>query len=110
MVVFLDKILIYSKDRDKHITHLRIVLQTLKEHQLHRKYKKHEFWLEEVVFLGHVIPKEGIKVNLYKMKAVTKCPRPTNVTENRNLLGLAGYYQGSGRIFQRTSSMTNLLK
>jgi len=49
-VVFIDNIFVYSKDRDEHITHLRMVLQTLSEHQLHRKCKKHEFWLEEVVF------------------------------------------------------------
>jgi len=42
-VVFLDNILIYSKDRNKHITHLRTVLQTLREHQLRSKYKKREF-------------------------------------------------------------------
>ena len=61
-VAFVDNILIYSKDRNEHITHLRIGLQTLREHQLHSKYRKHEFWLEEVVFLGHVVSKEGIKL------------------------------------------------
>jgi len=54
-VVFIDNILIYSKERNKHINHLRMVLQTLREHQLHSKYKKREFWLEEVVFLGYVV-------------------------------------------------------
>jgi len=70
-VVFMDHIFIYSKDRDKHITHLRMGLQTLRKHQLHRKYKKREFWLEEVEFWledvefwGHVISKERIKANL----------------------------------------------
>jgi len=43
MVVFIENILIFSKDKDKHITHLRMVLQTLREHQLHDKYEKHEF-------------------------------------------------------------------
>jgi len=78
-VVFMDNMLIYSKDRDKHITNLRTLLQTLREHQLHSKYKKREFLLEEVIFLGHVVSKEGIKVNLQKEKVVTKCPRLTNV-------------------------------
>ena len=85
-------------------------MQTLREHQLHSKYKKHEFWLEEVVFLGHVISNEGIKADLQTMKAVTRCPRHTNVIETRNFLGLAGYYQVSGRICQITSSQTILLK
>jgi len=72
VVVYIKDVLKYSKDKDKHTIHLRTVLQTLSEHQLHSKYKKHEFWLEEVVFLGQV-SKEGIKVDLQKVKAVTKC-------------------------------------
>jgi len=60
MVVFINNILIYSKDRDEHITHLRMVLQTLREHQLRNKYKKRKFWLEKVVFLGHVASKKAL--------------------------------------------------
>jgi len=62
MVVFINDMLIYSKDRYEHTAHLKIVLQTLREHQLYGKLKKCEFWLEEMVFLGHVVSKEGIKV------------------------------------------------
>jgi len=91
--VFVKDILIYSKDRDEHTIHLRTVLQTLREHQLHSKYKKHEFWLEKVVFLGHVVSKEGIKVDLLKVKVVTECPRLSNVTETRNFLDLTEYYR-----------------
>jgi len=50
VVVFIDDILIYSKDRDEHADHLRMVLQTLREHQFYGKLKKCEFWLEEVMF------------------------------------------------------------
>ena len=63
VVVFINDILIYSKDRDEHADHLRMVLQTMREHQLYGKLKKCEFWLEEVVFLGHVVTKAGIKVD-----------------------------------------------
>ena len=75
VVIFIDNILIWSKDRDAHITHLRMVLQTLKEYQLRRKYKKCKFWLEEMVFLGHVVSKEGSKVGLQKVKAIIICLR-----------------------------------
>ena len=71
-MVFIDDILIYSKDKDEHADHLRMVLQTLREHQLYGKLKKCEFWLEEVVFLGHAVTKEGIKVNPQKVKAITE--------------------------------------
>jgi len=73
----------------------------MRTHRLHDKYKKHEFWLEEVLLLGHVISVEGIKVDLQKGKAVTECRKPTNLTDFRNFLELAGYCGAFGRIFQR---------
>ena len=82
--------MIDSKDRDEHTIHLRTVLQTLREHQSHSKYKKREFWLEEVVFSGHAVSKEGIKVDFQKVKAVIKCQRLANVTEIGSFLGFSG--------------------
>ena len=73
MGVFIKDILKYSEGRDEYLVHLWIVLQTLREHQLHGKYKKHEYWLEVMVFLEHMVPKDEIKVNLQKVKAITKC-------------------------------------
>jgi len=111
VVVFIDDILIYSKDNEKHAQHLPIVLQTLREHQLYAKLKKYEFWLEEVVFLGHVVSKEGIKVDPQKIKAIVDWPTPTNVTEVRSFRGLAGYYRRFIKDFSKISSpLTNLLK
>jgi len=71
VVVFIDDILIYSMDRAEHLIDLRIVLQFLREPQLYGKLKNWESWLEEVVFLEHVVSKEGIKVSLQKVKAIT---------------------------------------
>jgi hypothetical protein len=68
------------------------VLQTLRENQLYVKLDKCEFWLKEVVFLGHVIFAEGIIMDLRKVEAVLKWERPTNVIEIQSFLGLAGYY------------------
>ena len=93
VVVFIDDILIYSRSTEEHEKHLRIVLQLLKEKQLYAKFKKCEFWLEEVGFLGHIINKEGISVDLAKIEAIKDWPRPTSVTEVRSFLGLAGYYR-----------------
>jgi len=64
MVVFINDILVYSRDKDKHTIHLRTVLQTLREHQIYDRLRMCEFWLEEMVFLGHVVFKEMIKVDL----------------------------------------------
>jgi len=86
VAVFINDILIYSKDREVHVDHLRIVLQTLREHHLYGKLKKCEFWLEEVVLLGHVLIKEAIKVDPQKVKAITEWSRPTNVTKIKSFM------------------------
>ena len=70
MIIFIDDILIYSKSQAEHEQHLRIILQTLREHQLYAKLSKCNFWLQEVEFLGHTICKEGIKVDPKKVEAV----------------------------------------
>ena len=61
VIVFINDILIYSKDRNEHPNHLRTVLHILVEHQLFAKFSKWEFWLNSVQFLGHVISKDGIR-------------------------------------------------
>ena len=55
MVVFIDDILVYSKNEQKHEQHFRIVLQALREKQLYAKLSKCDFWLKEVSFLGHIV-------------------------------------------------------
>ena len=70
--VFIDDILIHSRDKEERTIHLRTVLQTLKRHQLYRKLKKCEFWLEDVVLLRHVVSKAGSKVDPQKIKAIIK--------------------------------------
>ena len=93
VVVFLDDILVYSSSYIEHEKHLREVLHTPREHRLYAKLNKCEFWLKEVIFLGHVILAEGILVDPRKVEAVLKWERPTNMTEIRSFLRLAGYYR-----------------
>ncbi|KAL0560242.1 hypothetical protein IC582_000642 [Cucumis melo] len=62
MIVFIDDILVYSVNREGHEEHLRIVLQNLRDKQLYAKFSKCEFWLEQVVFLGHVVSAKGVSV------------------------------------------------
>jgi hypothetical protein len=60
IVVFIDDILVYSKDEEEHAKHLRLSLQKLWEHQLYAKLNKCEFWLRQVSSLGHIISEGGI--------------------------------------------------
>ena len=101
VIVFIDDILIYSKSEEEHEQHLRIALQTLKDHRLYAKFSKCEFWLQEVKFLGHVISQQGIAVDSSKTDAVANWTRPTNATEVRSFLGLAGYYRRFVEVSQR---------
>ena len=81
VVVFVDDILIYSKFEEDHERHLRVVLQTLREHQLYAKFSKCEFWLSEVRFLGHMLWALSVSVDLKKVEAVMSWERPKSVFE-----------------------------
>ncbi|XP_073024377.1 uncharacterized protein [Primulina eburnea] len=93
VVVFIDDILVYSPSEEDHKEHLHLTLQMLREKELYAKFKKCEFWLKSVTFLGHIISKEGVSVDHKKVEAITGWPRPKTVTEIRSFLGLAGYYR-----------------
>ena len=104
VIVFIDDILIYSRSQEEHDSHLRIVLQTLREKELYAKFSKCEFWLEKVSFLGHVVTKDGVSVDPSKIEAITNWERPTSVTEIRSFLGLAGYYRRFVEGFSRLAT------
>ena len=76
VVVFIDDILVYSKDAQEHEQHLKIVLQTLREKKLHAKLRKCDFWLKEVSFLGHVVSAEGIRVDPTNIEAIVNWKPP----------------------------------
>ena len=93
VIVFIDDILVYSKTEEEHERHLREVLETLEREQLYAKFSKCEFWLKEVQFLGHVVNKEGIKVDQAKVEAIKNWETPKTPSDIRSFLGLAGYYR-----------------
>jgi hypothetical protein len=93
VLVFIDDILVYSKNNDDHEEHLRLVLQKSRDNQLYAKYSKCEFWLDEVPFLGHIISNGGISVDPTKVREIVGWKILSSVTEIRSFLGLAGYYR-----------------
>jgi hypothetical protein len=70
MEVFIDDILIFSKTKEEHEMHLRLVLEKLRAHQLYARFSKCEFWLSKVAFLGHVISARGVSVDPGKVRDV----------------------------------------
>ncbi|GKE03922.1 putative reverse transcriptase domain-containing protein [Tanacetum coccineum] len=89
VIVFIDDILIYSKTKEDHEVHLKLVLELLKKERLYAKFSKCEFWLQEVHFLGHVVNHNGIHVDPSKIEAVKNWKAPTTPSEIRSFLGLA---------------------
>jgi hypothetical protein len=93
MVVFIDDILIYSQSEGEHVNHLKMVLQRLREHQLYAKLSKCEFWINEVLFLGHIINKEGLVVDPKKVADNLNWKAPTDARGIKSFIGMAGYYR-----------------
>ena len=88
VIVFIDDTLVYLKNENDHMVHLRV--QTLKTHQLYAKYSKYEFLLRSVTFLVYIISSEGVEVHPRKMEAVKNWPRRLTLIDIRSFLSLAG--------------------
>ncbi|GJX45800.1 reverse transcriptase domain-containing protein [Tanacetum coccineum] len=109
VIVFIDDILIYSRNKEEHANHLRIILELLKKEKLYAKFSKCDFWIHIVQFLGHLIDSQGLHVDPAKIEAVKNWTSPTTPTEIRQFLGLAGYYRRFIKDFSKIAkSLTEL--
>ncbi|GJV42121.1 putative nucleotidyltransferase, ribonuclease H [Tanacetum coccineum] len=109
VIVFIDDILIYSKTREEHVEHLRLVLELLRKEKLYAKFSKCEFWLREVQFLRHVINGNGIHVDPSKIEAVKNWKAPRTPSEVHSFLGLAGYYRRFIENFSKIAKSLTIL-
>ena len=91
--VYMDDLLVFSKNHHDHIQHLRSVLSLLRKHRLYAKPKKCEWLKPELAFLGHIIGADGIKVDPGKIAVVKAHPVPKTLTELRQFLGLTNYFR-----------------
>ncbi|GKC30686.1 putative reverse transcriptase domain-containing protein [Tanacetum coccineum] len=109
VIVFIDDILIYSKSKQEHEEHLKLILKLLKKEKLYAKFSKCEFWILKVQFLGHVIDSKGIHLDSAKIESIKDWASLKTATEIRQFLGLAGYYQRFIEGFSKiVKSMTKL--
>jgi hypothetical protein len=93
IVVFIDDILIYSQNEQEREEHLRKVLQRLRDCQLYAKLSKCEFWISEVLFLGHIINRDGLAVDPKKVAAILDWKAPKDARGIKSFIGMAGYYR-----------------
>jgi len=93
VVIYLDDIIIFSKDDEEHEKYIRMVLQRLEDNHLFLSREKCRFFQPEVKYLGHVLSGDGIRVNATKVKAVNDWPTPKTSKEVQQFLGLSNFFR-----------------
>lgn len=91
-MVYLDDILVFSRDEQQHREHLHWVFSKLREHSLHVKRAKCTFGADQIEYLGHLVTAEGVKPDPAKTEVVRSWPVPANLREVQSFLGMSNYY------------------
>ena len=111
VVVYFDDILIYSQSEQDHYDHLREIMEVLEKENLYGNLKKCTFFVKEVIFLGYVVSRDGIKVDESKIEAIRSWPVPKSIHDVRSFYGLASFYRRFIRDFSTiTAPMTEVIK
>ncbi|XP_013614061.1 PREDICTED: RNA-directed DNA polymerase homolog [Brassica oleracea var. oleracea] len=70
VIIFIDEILVYSRSKEEHSEHLRLVMERLRNQKLFAKFSKCSFWKREIRFLGHIVSEEGVAADPEKIQAI----------------------------------------
>jgi len=111
MSIYIDDMLVYSKSTKEHVTYLEFVLQKFKENKLYINRVKNEFASPKMDFLGHVLFREGVKVDPKKVESINEWWSPMSAKVVKSFLGLANFYNEFIKDFSTLAKLlTNLLK
>jgi len=111
VVVYFDDILIYNKNLNEHLDHLRNVFSVLRREQLYANLKKCTSYMETFVFHGYVVTAQGIEMDEEKVKVIRDCPTPKSVSEVRSFHGLASFYRRFVKDFSTIAApLTEIVK
>jgi hypothetical protein len=111
VVVYFDDILIYNKNLEERVMHLKSVWEILRKEKLFANLKKIAFFMDKLVFLGFVVSKRGIEVDEEKVNAIQEWPTPTTISQVRSFHGLASFYRRFVRDFSSLAApLTEVIK
>ncbi|KAK3573596.1 hypothetical protein QTP86_030019 [Hemibagrus guttatus] len=111
VIAYIDDILVNSSSMEEHVRMVREVLCRLQQHHLYVKLEKCEFHRPTVTFLGYVISRHGVEMDVVKVQAVTEWPAPTSVRELQRFLGFANFYRRFIRNYSLVAGLlTSLLR
>jgi hypothetical protein len=110
VVAYLDDIVVYSNTLEKHIEHIRSILECLAQADLYIKWEKYEFHKPETTFVEFIIGRGGVRMDPGKVAAVTSWPTPRTRHEFESFLGFANFYRRFIRFYSRIAQdITSLL-
>ena len=111
IVVYMDDVLVFSKDMMSYLQHLEIILSRLKEHKLYVPSKKRDFMKKEINSHGLVVGQKGIKVDLEKVEVLKAWPKPKTLTKVRSFMGLLQFFRIFIKDFSKLSApLTNITR